>query len=479
MTLPSRRFGLISHVLPAALIFIGILIVIIAVAADWLGISYPGFGLGQIVLAAAGIGMLLMAFALRVKVVQRQARRFMHSKVALILVGLLVGLVCVEIGSRVLEKVEFPKTGEEMESLVQPVADPRLGFRLAPYAGGHDANGFRNDTIPDQVDIVAIGDSQTWGINARRSQTWPQTLARLSGHSTYNMGLGYYGPVQYWVLTEDALKLAPKVIVIGLYLGNDIWGAYQTVYPSGLYPQFRHSSAAADLLNDTIASHAKALSDEKLEFQTQFKPSDPLEWRKFTDLFKISATVRLLDRYGWWPRNTNTYIYLQHKAWAQAFPNYGVVYEKDNVRTVLTTGYRLLALDMDETRIAEGLRITKEMLLLIHAETEAANVALLILLIPTKETVYADAVDTAQGALDETYARLVQMEAQARIEIVTLCEEGDIEYADALPVLAAAVQRNEQIYPPTSDGHPNPWGYSLLASSVNEALSRFGWLEGD
>lgn len=471
MTLPSRRSRVILNVLTAALVLVGIVMIIIALTAGWLvGQTWLA---AQIALGMAGLGILLAGLALRVDVVRQWVRKFILSRVALILGGLLMGLLCIEMGLLALELVGIHQINSATRGLAQPIPDPRLGVRLAPYAGGHDANGFRNDAAPDQVDIVAIGDSQTWGINARRSQAWPQTLAKLSGHSTYNMGLGYYGPVQYWVLTEEALKLSPKVIVIGLYLGNDIYDAYHMVYLNDTYSRFRNSGVAADLLNDTIIPRSQVLTDELKEFQAQFQRSNPTGWTGLGH----SATVRFLYRRGWWPSATINDAYQADKAWAQAFPNHGAVYESGSVRTVFTTASRLLALDLDEPRIAEGLRITKEMLLDIHAETEAADVALLILLIPTKETVYADAMEILQGCLDETYARLVQMEARARTEIVSLCDENGIEYVDALLVLAEAVQRNEQIYLLSRDGHPNTLGYFLLASAVNDALGRLGWLE--
>lgn len=96
------------------------------------------------------------------------------------------------------------------------------------------------------------------------------------------------------------------------------------------------------------------------------------------------------------------------------------------------------------------------------------------------ESVYADAMEAWRGHLDETYARLVQMEARVRAKIMSLCQTNHTEYVDGLPVLREAVQRHEPIYPSSTDGHPNPQGYWLLASALHKALSRAGgWLEPD
>ena len=391
----------------------------------------------------------------------------------MILCGLIAGLLCVEGGLRGIEAFGSPDrdlAGRHQE----PIPDERLGNRVAPYATGHDANGFRNDVAPDQADIVAIGDSLTWGYSAYRSQAWPQTLASLSGHSTYNMGLGGYGPVEYWVLTEEALRLSPKIIVIGLYFGNDIADAYRTVYLSDRHPQFRSSEADFALFTDTIAPKASAVMSERVEHRTWLQRSIFYKWA--IQLREHSSALRTLTNIL--QRLINP-MYQQGKAWAEASPGHAAVYENNGIRTVFTPAKRLIVLDMDEKRVAEGLRITKEMLLLIHGETERADVKLLVLLIPTKEIVYADAMETSQGHLEATYSKLVQMEEQVRTEIALLCKENGIEFVDALPKLREAVQRNEKIFPEHLDGHPIASGYFVIASTVHESLTRLGWLQPD
>lgn len=145
------------------------------------------------------------------------------------------------------------------------------------------------------------------------------------------------------------------------------------------------------------------------------------------------------------------------------------------MRTVLTPGYRLLALDLAEPRIAEGLRVTKEVLLRIRTRTDAVDTKLLVLLIPTKEMVYTDGIETQNGKLDPVLARLANMEGQARNEILALCQKHDIVCVDGLPPLAQAVQRREQIYPAHTGGHPMAHGYFQLASAMNDSLTKLDW----
>lgn len=459
-------------VIRAAAILAGLLMLVLSLAADRLGLGgSAGFGYSQIVLAAMGSVILLIGLVMPVGFMQRWAWQFARSKTMLVVGGLLSGLLLMELSLRVWEVQRAERIGNEFRGLLSPIPDKRLGVRLAPYAGGHDANGFRNDAVPDQVDIVAIGDSQTWGINASRSEAWPQTLARISGRRVYNMALGYYGPVQYLALTDDALRLSPKVIVVGLYFGNDLYGAYQMVYTEEMYAHFRSAKVSGDLLIDTIGPQADKLSKEEMAY-SNVRPASTSDYT-WEDWFVTNfAVLRFFQAHR---RLSADDSFRRAKAWATAHPDHGEVYENGSVRTVFTPAYRLLALDLDEPRIAEGLRITKEILVKMQAKVEGAGAQLIVLLIPTKEMVYADVMERGGLSKSKTFQRLVKMETRARADIVRTCNQRGILYIDALPTLKKAVSRGEQIYPATTDGHPNPRGYFFLASVVHDKLVEMGF----
>src|SRR6266446_2484954 len=66
------------------------------------------------------------------------------------------------------------------------ISDEVLPDRVAPFSAGHDAWGFRNRALPDRADIVAIGDSTTYGDSAPAAGSWPSWLARTTGMTVYN-----------------------------------------------------------------------------------------------------------------------------------------------------------------------------------------------------------------------------------------------------------------------------------------------------
>src|SRR5262245_46686266 len=66
---------------------------------------------------------------------------------------------------------------------VKTVYDDVLGIRVAAGTAGFDSWGYRNKSVPTSADIVAIGDSHTYGNNAPMADSWPYVLARLTGRS--------------------------------------------------------------------------------------------------------------------------------------------------------------------------------------------------------------------------------------------------------------------------------------------------------
>ena len=88
------------------------------------------------------------------------------------------------------------------------VPDKQLLYRGNPLYVDADAAGYRNATRRAQSDIVALGDSQTYGPE-NRDDAWPFVLGKRLGRSVYNMALPAYGPLQSSAKVDEALQLKP------------------------------------------------------------------------------------------------------------------------------------------------------------------------------------------------------------------------------------------------------------------------------
>ena len=88
-----------------------------------------------------------------------------------------------------------------------------------------DAWGFRNtEPWPERVDILTVGDSLTYSLSVNDEQAWPVLLERaLAPRRILNLGLISASPQQYLRVYETfGAKLSPKVLLVGLFLGNDL-----------------------------------------------------------------------------------------------------------------------------------------------------------------------------------------------------------------------------------------------------------------
>ena len=90
----------------------------------------------------------------------------------------------------------FPKVNGLLSrtTMQNTIEDEKLGWRPNPKHPEHDRKGFRNRQVPNKVDIVTMGDSQTYGTQVTPIEAWPQQLELLSRNTTYNMAYGGYGP---------------------------------------------------------------------------------------------------------------------------------------------------------------------------------------------------------------------------------------------------------------------------------------------
>jgi hypothetical protein len=140
--------------------------------------------------------------------------------------------------------------------------------------------------------------------------------------------------------------------------------------------------------------------------------------------------------------------------------------------TVFTPYDRLKALDLSSPEIREGLEITLKLLTRMRQTADRAGMRAIILLLPTKESVYDGLLDGAsdRGCLD-VVRRVVANERVARERIVGRLTAEKTDYVDALPALRAAAAKNtERLFLRSGDSHPNGNGYRIISTEVQRHL---------
>jgi hypothetical protein len=333
--------------------------------------------------------------------------------------------------------------------LPELVKDDFLLHRIEGYSGGHDAWGYRNTRTPDSADIVCIGDSVTYGISAKASDSWPTVLGRISKKSVYQMSLGGYGPIQYLhLMRTKAVKLHPKIVIVGLYFGNDFWDVYYEV-------RFNKNWDMYGKLGDPdINVPAVAYQPPPGKFLGGLR-----NW-----LSNHSVFYALLSRTSIWD-----FVREREMMTAKAGdPSALIVYRDDKHNTIFDLSPAARE-DMNDPRIKSGMEISKQVMLDMRSLAEKEGFRLIVAFLPTKESVYAKLFNRA-GYIDK-YPRLadaVHQEDVARDALADFLHRANIEVVDLLPELQAEADKRD-LYPRT-DLHPNKDGYRVIAETINNYL---------
>jgi hypothetical protein len=313
-------------------------------------------------------------------------------------------------------------------------AHPVLRHVIVPGSADHDRWGFRNAAVPEAAEVVAIGDSQTYGLHAPAHQAWPAWLERLSGRSVYNLSLGGYGPPDYqYLLDEYGLSLAPEVAIVGFYFGNDLPRAGDVAVgkrePSPALAE-KDDPRPLGELRTWLSRHSVLYQAVKYEATGL---ANQLRYREATQLDDGSVAL-------------------------------------PTSHTALIPDMRFGAMDTSVPRNRRGLDATLATFLEVDATCRSRLIRCLFLLIPTKESVYAlRARDETSAGEYARIARAAAAEEEVRREMTEFLTDRGLEVVDPLPALRRAAE-HDVLYPANADGHPLAAGYRVIAEVLLERL---------
>lgn len=362
----------------------------------------------------------------------------MFRNTALLLTSCLVCLFIGEAASRtVFDPIDFLKVD------LQP--DPILSYKIAGHESGHDALGFRNKSIPEKTEILAIGDSMTYGNMAPSTGSWPAHYERLSGESVYNAGIGGYGPVHYLHnLRMLAPELQPDTVIMMVYVGNDFLDAYNLVYSMDHWADYRRDDNADQVEPD---SHITTVDGRFMGESRQWLAKNSVLYRVVTQS-PLFDKARIEER-------------------KKAAPNSYIV--SHNGQDILLSQRPHEFTRYDDPRIQEGFDISMRALHEAKAFCEENGIDFKVAIMPVREGVYLDA--TPELFTDAERAELTAFKSDLdalHTDITEFLMAEDIPFVDLQDALTAAL-KTQNIYP-SSDGHPNMLGYEVAAQAMITAF---------
>lgn len=314
------------------------------------------------------------------------------------------------------------------------VAHPYIGYLRDPSNTGvirtpdfemqfhTDAQGFRNpDPWPDEADILAVGDSLTFGYGVGVEESWPALIAqRFPEKEIVNLGLIGAGPQQYLRIHETfGVPLSPDLLLVGLFVGNDFWDAelFETWLEVGIggnYMVWRDFGRGQD---------ASLLSDP-VEYVREF-----LLRRSY--VYSFARYLRALVR-----------------NWQRGEP----------IGLQLADGSRLQLRPDDYASRIEDVQPGDPVFEIVVASLERMHeiamqdgTQMIVVFQPAKEEVYLPLLD---GRAPDPGAPLRRA-----------LEDRGIEYIDLLPVFRRQALDGAKLFFEV-DGHPNAAGYRLIADEI-------------
>ncbi len=364
-----------------------------------------------------------------------------------LLVSLATAVLLCEAGARLfLDPADYVSVTTERDDI--------LGIRIAPGSPGFDIWGFRNRSVPSSAAVVALGDSHTYGNNATMADSWPYVMAHDTGLSVYNLGLGGYGPNQYYQLLQTrALKLHPRWVIVGLYMGDDFENAFTMTYGKPHWSFLR---------------------------QGTFSNVDADIWEAPPDNTSASATVR-----NWLSQHSIVYRLVVHGPMLGALKGSIQVGRAASGQDEFTTTLAVPAahiqeafrprairdrLDQNSAPVREGMRVTMDLLQRMNDLCKESGARMAVVIIPTKEMVFADfLLEDPSLHLGDVIKESVSSETQARARLFEFLDNAGIPRIDTLDALRRDV--SNQLYTHSDrDMHPGRNGYHVIGDTVAHFL---------
>ncbi|MHC4268244.1 MAG: hypothetical protein ACYSTS_07230 [Planctomycetota bacterium] len=315
-----------------------------------------------------------------------------------------------------------------------------------------DEHGFRNNIL-SSIDVVALGDSHTYGFNVSSDNSWPKLLGKKLKKNVYNFGIGGYGILQYQYqyLLNKSIALNPEVILLGLYLPNDLNGICEMVSSN----QYWASRAKELYIDSSVCPETLKTQDTSREV-TKKKEISIRKWLN-ENFATISMASEYYSRFTVLKRIENGGI------------KNGLVINDSIIKKVI--GFKRItahkeSMDMNRPYIQMAYEVLKKFLLEGKENTELNNIRFGVLLIPSQERVYYKYLMQIDYGVPNEYKELVDNEDELKENISLYLENIGISYIDVLPDMENALLKHGNIYPVRDNDHPIEIGYQIYAENA-------------
>jgi hypothetical protein len=256
------------------------------------------------------------------------------------------------------------------------------------------------------------------------------------------------------LLNTRALALKPRIVLCGLYMGDDFENAYSVTYWLDHWSYLRQRGFKG---GDADIWHT---------------PDDPVWFKTIREWLSQNSVIYQIVFHGPLLGRMKGNLRIGNASRHQDGLTTTLILEEDNIREAFRpTGIRD-RLQQDKPAIREGMRITLNLLKDMDKRCNASDGQFVVVVIPTKEMVFEDYLEhNSKIHLGEIIDELLLNERNARQELFEFFHRSGIRYVDTLPALKRSV-RNDLYVRSDRDMHPGKNGYKVIAETVGEYLTK-------
>lgn len=375
----------------------------------------------------------------------------LRGKLLMLLGGTIFGLLCVEIGVRLMPESLLPAEFRVMDRAYtgrvkwqeMMVGDRLLGYHYKPgldvdfpsegmnvdirtTSHGLGDIGFRDIGTRPPFDAIAIGDSFTFCDDVKTAECWVKHVGELTGLNIATLGVsGFSNLAEARVLAEYGRKLDPRLVILAIF-PNDF--------------------------NDNVEFDEWTRSETPnfWEWRGEREGRGPL-FRKLAD---ASAIMRIVDS-ALRTRDSGDRFHYE--------------YRKGNLDFVFQPWW-LEPMDAERRAHREdGWRLMRKAIEQVRSTTREMGAELMVVAIPTKEEVYWEVV---RNDLPNRDALVIDRPFG---DLFEYCRREGVSCCDLLPAMRDHATQDEQLYLRISS-HFNAAGNIVAAQAVDGCLERDGLL---
>jgi hypothetical protein len=402
----------------------------------------------------SAVGLMAAAVSVfTIGLLPQKFRRAVGFRLGAIWIGLVFGLLLVELAARFLPVRNqmdnpwyFSAGGGVAESVELPFERPaylrwaglsrgdlaQLNDDPDPYARQitfeTDWEGFRNGTYIRQADLITIGDSYTEAGNVLEAESFTTLLGKKLNLKTRNLGrAGYSPPVELLVFKKYGLACQPKIVVWQIAESNDLNESlgYQNWLAAGRPPFFDASSDRASL-------RSKA-------------------WKQRSPTYRLFDLLRTHNHRTW------PYDGVFHDRAGKEYPVRFLNTPALNSSVVRHEGW-----DFSAHAIAEGAALCR-----------SNQIQLVVILVPDKYRVLGPYTEMLNRKIRTPPASAGRANPEVLGNMLaSLCESLGVPFLDPTASFQQRSEAGELVYLPY-DTHLSPFGHEVLADLVADKLKAF------